>query len=179
MLKYWQPDTTITFAEFPDEIALCVNITNCPGMCLNCSEPWLLEDKGTLLTENEIDRLISEHKDITVFALMGGDRDHEDIVRIADYIHSKYNLKVGMYSGKDYLDMKLLSCLDIYKIGRWIMPEGDVKDWHKTNNGVLQFPWSNQLYFERLGDLWINTTYKFRKNPLGDLTTYIIKQSGE
>ena len=94
-LKYY--DVAVTFSEFPDEVTLCVNISNCPGMCDGCSEPWLLEDVGTLLTNEEIDKLISEHQDITVFGLMGGDSNHKDCERIANYVHSTYpNIKVGM-----------------------------------------------------------------------------------
>ena len=70
--------------------------------------------------------------------------------------------------------MKLLECLDLYKIGRWIMPEGPVEDWHQTNNGVLQFPWSNQLLFEKVGNIWFNVTYKFRKEKVGNPARYII-----
>lgn len=184
MLKVY--DSAVTFTEFPDEVTLCVNISNCPGGCDNCSEPWLREDVGTPLTEEEIDKLIGEHPGITVFGLMGGDNDHNDVARIANYIHSKYSsLKVGMYSGRDFLNMKLLECLDLYKIGRWITPKGPVEEWHKTNNGVLQFPWSNQLLFEKFYNpllkeyTWINTTSKFRKQPLGDPKRYIIYDSKE
>ena len=178
MLKYY--DVAIVFEEFPEETTLAVNITACPGMCDGCSEPWLLEDVGTELTNDEIDRLIFEHSDITCFGLMGGDSNHDDVVRIAEYIHQKYpEIKVGMYSGREYMSEKLLKVLDLYKIGRWIMPRGPVEDWHKTNCGVLQFPWSNQLLFEKLntadGVCWVNTTYKFRKEPIGNPERYIIR----
>ena len=181
-LKYY--DVAVTFSEFPDEVTLCVNISNCPGMCDGCSEPWLLEDVGTLLTNEEIDKLISEHQDITVFGLMGGDSNHKDCERIANYVHSTYpNIKVGMYSGREFLDMRLLKSLDLYKIGRWIMPKGPVEDWHKTNNGVLQFPWSNQLLFEKMKingeEIWFNTTFKFRTQPLGNPERYIINSENE
>lgn len=172
MLKFY--DYAITFSEFPDEIALCVNISNCPGMCDGCSEPWLLKDIGEELTNEKIDELIKKNPDITVFGLMGGDADHEDVIRIADYIHSHYPIKVGIYSGREYLDMHLLNCLDYYKIGRWIMPKGPVEEWHKTNNGVLQFPWSNQLLFEYIDGNWVNITYKFRKEKIGNPLRYII-----
>ena len=184
MLKVY--DSAVTFSEFPDEITLCVNISNCPGYCDGCSEPWLLKDIGEELTNEKIDALINEHKDITVFGLMGGDNDHNDVVRVVNYIHTKYpQLKVGMYSGRDYMSMKLLEVLDLYKIGRFIMPKGPVEEWHKTNNGVLQFPWSNQLLFEKQVNpltkdvVWLNTTYKFRKAPLGNPERYIIKDSKE
>lgn len=178
-LKYY--DIAITFSEFPDEVALCVNITGCICHCSECSEPWLRPYVGTLLTDEEIDKLIAEHPDITVFGLMGGDSDHDDVVRIANYIHAKYpHIKVGMYSGREYMSTKLLNCLDLYKIGRWIMPKGPVSEWHQTNNGVLQFPWSNQLLFEKLqtrdGESWVNTTYKFRKEKVGNPARYIITE---
>lgn len=177
MLKFY--DYAVTFAEFPEEISLSLNISNCPGMCDGCSEPWLLEDVGEELTEEKIDELIAAHPDITVFGLMGGDSDHDDVVRIADYIHKNHKgIKVGMYSGREYMSTKLLNCLDLYKIGRWIMPKGPVAEWHQTNNGVLQFPWSNQLLFEKLqtkdGESWVNVTYKFRKEKVGNPARYII-----
>ena len=44
-LKYF--DVATTFSEFPEEIALCVNITGCPCLCDNCSEQWLRPYVGT------------------------------------------------------------------------------------------------------------------------------------
>lgn len=176
MLKYWKPDTSITFAEFPDEICLAVNISNCPGMCEECSEEYLQGDIGDYLTNEEIDTLIKEHSDITVFGLMGGDSEHKDVVRIANYIHEKYpNIKVGMYSGREFLNMELLNCLDLYKIGRWIPPKGPVEDWHKYNWGPLVFPYSNQLLFEKIGGMWFNITYKFRKEVINNPERFIIR----
>lgn len=173
MLKYY--DYAVVMAEFPDEITLAVNISNCPGMCSHCSEPWLLKDIGTPLTNEEIDKLIKKYPDISLFGLMGGDSDHEDVIRIAKYIKEKYKLKVGIYSGREFINLDLVPYIDYYKIGRWIMPQGDSKDWYKTNNGVLQFPWSNQLMFKKEGNHLVNITSKFRTKPLGDLNQYIVK----
>lgn len=172
MLKYY--DYAVTFSEFPDEVALCVNITNCPGMCEQCSEPWLRLDIGSELTNEAIQNLINSHCYCTVFGLMGGDIDHEDIKRIADYIHANSNMKVGFYSGMDSIDIDLLPYIDLYKIGRWIAPKGDAKTWSRESCGPLPFPFSNQLYFEKKDGQLVNATYKFRKNPLHDLTRYII-----
>ena len=172
MLKVY--DSAITFSEFPDEIAICLNITNCPGMCSHCSEPWLREDIGTLLTEDVIQEYIDKNPHCTVFGIMGGDRDHQDVIRIAKYVHAHSNMKVGVYSGLDYIDLDLVPYVDLYKIGRWIQPQGDVETWHQTNNGVLQFPWSNQLYFIKEGNKLINATQMFRTQPLSDLKRYII-----
>ena len=62
MLKYWNQDTTVTFSEFPDEVTLCVNISNCPGMCENCSEAYLQGDIGEYLTNDAIDTLIKNNQ---------------------------------------------------------------------------------------------------------------------
>lgn len=173
MLKFY--DYAITFAEFPEEISLSINITGCVLNCAFCSEPWLKPDVGDELTSEKIDSLIAEHSDITVFGLMGGDNDHNDCIRVAKYIHENYpEIKVGMYSGRDFLNMDLAQHLDYYKIGRWIMPEGPVEDWHKTNCGVLQFPWSNQLLFEKIDNKLVNVTYKFRKEKINDPKRFII-----
>lgn len=166
----------VTFSEFPDETALLVNISDCPCLCDNCSEPELRPWVGTLLADKEVDRLIEAHPDCTLFGLMGGDSNYSDCVRIANHIHAKYpKWKVGIYSGREFLDLGLAQVMDAYKIGRWIMPIGDSKDWWKRNCGVLQFTFSNQLYFERVGGRLVNATWKFRKSPVSDLERYIIR----
>lgn len=174
MIKYY--DSTIVMAELPDEIALALNISNCPLNCGGCSEPWLKPDVGTPLTEKELDKIIAKYKDsVTCICFMGGDADHKDVARCCSYIKSHSSLKTAIYSGYDFLDNDLLGCLDYYKIGRWIMPKGDSKDWWKTNCGPLQFPFSNQLLFEKVENKWLNITYKFRTHPLSiDLKKYVI-----
>ena len=172
MLKYF--DFAIVFQEFPEEIALAINITNCPCHCEKCSEPWLQQDAGTELTEEELDKLITTHKGITLVGFMGGDNDHERIKVLTNYIHEKYNLKVGMYSGFDSLDINLLDCLDYYKIGRWIFPKGEVSSWWKQNCGPIKFTFSNQLMFKKIKNHWVNITNEFRKIPLNNLQKEII-----
>ena len=76
------------------------------------------------LTEKYLDVLMETYPDITMIGLMGGDSDHQDVIRICNYIHNKFNKKVGMYSGQDSIDLDLASCLDYYKTGRWIFPSG-------------------------------------------------------
>ena len=51
MLKY--VDTKIVFREVPDEITLCINISNCPCHCKGCHSPYLAEDIGTVLDESK------------------------------------------------------------------------------------------------------------------------------
>lgn len=180
MLKYWPEDTSVTFSEFPDEIALCVNITQCPGMCSECSEPWLQEDKGPELTTDEVDKLISEHPDCTVFGFMGGDNDHKAVGELADYIHIKYQgIKVGIYSGREFIDLDLAQHLDLYKIGRWIAPGKDPEDWKNHSWGPLVWPVSNQLYFEKINGNLVNATEKFRRQPISDWGRFIIRPEDE
>lgn len=174
MLKYLgQP--TITFAEFPDEISLVLNISNCPGTCKQCSEPELREDVGELLTFSALDEIIRSHPGITLLGILGGDNDHAAVEELTKYVHEKHHLKVGMYSGREYLDLNLLNLLDYYKIGRWIMPEGDYANWWKTNCGPITFTFSNQLMFKREGNKWINITSKFRTKSVNNLERQIIK----
>lgn len=173
MIKYCEH--TITFAEFPDEIALCVNISNCPGTCEACSEPYLRQNIGTELTDEQIDYLILSNPGITLFGFMGGDSDHKDIIRAAKHIKEFFpNIKIGMYSGRDSLDLDLIPYLDCYKIGRFILPKGPVEEWSKQNCGPLVFPFSNQLYFEKHEGNLVNATYKFRQHIISDLSKYIL-----
>ena len=48
MIKY--KETQVTFSEVPDEISLCINISNCPHRCKGCHSPYLQEDVGYELT---------------------------------------------------------------------------------------------------------------------------------
>ena len=141
MLKY--TELAVTFAEFPDEIAVCLNISNCPCHCTRCSEPWLRHDIGTPLTPEILEAILLSHSDCTLLGLMGGDSDHAEVRRIADFVHAHPGWKVGMYSGLDALDLELAQCLDCYKIGRWIAPEGDVSTWLTQTCGPLAFPCTN------------------------------------
>ena len=174
MLKYY--DYAITFSEFPDEIALCLNISNCPCCCEGCSESYLKEDVGKELTTNLIDQLMIKYKDygITIIGFMGGDADHIEVAHLCTYIKSTYNLKVGMYSGFDFIDLKLANILDYYKIGKFILPKGDPTTWHKKTCGSINFPWSNQKMYKRVNTNLIDITERFREQPLNELTKYII-----
>ena len=107
---------------------------------------------------------------------MGGDSNYDDVVRIADYIHTKYpKMKVGMYSGRDWFDIDLFNVLDIYKIGRWIQPDmSHPETWKDKTWGPLVWPVSNQLYFERIGNKMVNMTHKFRQQNIKDWSRYVI-----
>lgn len=121
MLKYCETD--IVFQEFPDEITLAINISNCPHRCVGCHSPHLQTDCGDTLDEKAIEKLIEPVKNsITCVGLMGGDADPEGVVALAKYIKLMHpDLKVGVYSGNYGLPGEdTLSAIDYIKIGPYI-----------------------------------------------------------
>ena len=58
MLKY--VDTLVGFREIPDEISLCINISNCPNNCEGCHSSYLKKDIGTPLTYIELKNLLKK-----------------------------------------------------------------------------------------------------------------------
>ena len=108
-----------------------------------------------------------------MFGIMGGDRSHEDVARIAKVVHAA-GLKIGMYSGMDSLDPILLECLDIYKYGRWIPFRGPVDTWKDQIGGPLCLQTSNQVYLEKHDGEWVDETRKFRRKEIRDWKRVII-----
>lgn len=102
MLKY--VDAEITFAEIPDEITLCINISNCPCHCENCHSSYLANDIGELLDLQHLTNLIDSNRGISCVCIMGGDANPSEVDDIAQDIKEYYpELKVGWYSGRDTL----------------------------------------------------------------------------
>ena len=88
MLKY--VDTLVSFQEIPDEISLCINISNCPCHCEGCHSSYLAEDIGRILTIGPLFNLIEDNKGISCVSFMGGDSDPERINGLAWAIKKKY-----------------------------------------------------------------------------------------
>jgi len=171
MLKF--VEAAVTFSEYPDEIALVINLSLCPNHCAGCSSTYLAADIGRELTEEVIQELISSHPGVTLIGFGGGDNDHEAVRNLANFIHS-LGLKVGMYSGRNFLDMKLLEVLDYYKIGEFRIFTGPEDTWKNQTAGPICLPTSNQVMFKRDGDTWINITDEFRKKKINNWKTVII-----
>lgn len=169
-------DYAITFIEFPDEISLCFNISNCPCCCEGCSESYLKQDVGTEITETFLDALLEKYKDygLTLIGFMGGDSDYETLKKITTLIHQKYQLKVGFYSGRDFINLELAGIVDYYKYGRFILPKGDESKWLKQTCGPINFPNSNQKIYKRENNKLIDITYRFRDKPVSNLKKYIL-----
>lgn len=123
MLKY--TDAQVTFAEVPDEITLCINISNCPCHCKGCHSAYLAEDIGYWLTHAQIDSNIVANRGISCICFMGGDSEPDQVNFWAEYIKEKYGLKVAWYSGRQELskDIDLMN-FDFIKLGPYDEDKG-------------------------------------------------------
>lgn len=150
-MKYSNYD--ITFREFPDEIALCINISGCPNKCKGCHSPELWEDIGTELTPKNLNKLIKENKGITLVGFMGGDSNPSYINKLASFVVLNYKgLKVGWYSGNTEIPEEIdTDWFDYIKIGPYI-----------KELGGLDNPNTNQKMFHFTGTKVKDITYKFQ-----------------
>ena len=135
MLKY--VDTLVGFAEIPDEITLAINISNCPCHCTNCHSSYLAEDIGEPLDLQHLTNLIDSNKGITCVCIMGGDANPSEVDDIAQDIKEYYpNLKVGWYSGRDYISKDInLENFNYIKYGHYDENKGPLNS--KTTNQVM------------------------------------------
>ena len=131
MLKY--VDTAVTFSEIPDEITLCINISNCPCHCKGCHSSYLAEDIGEELTIDSLHELISNNKGITCVAFMGGDSSPKEVNRLASIVRACHKLKTAWYSGVQKLNKDIYIWNFSYiKLGPYIEELGPLNN--KTTN---------------------------------------------
>lgn len=133
MLKY--VDTKVTFAEIPDHITLCINISNCPCHCEGCHSSYLAKDIGDPLSKSSLKKLIERNKGISCVSFMGGDSSPTSIVALASWIKTNTNLKVAWYSGKQELNETVshqLWCFDFIKLGPYLKECGPLN--YRTTN---------------------------------------------
>ena len=154
MLKY--SNYEVTFAEIPDEISLCINLTNCPHRCVGCHSPWLQKDNGTPLTYIELVKLIKQNTGISCVCFMGGDRESWEVVRLAKLIREDFpNLKTAWYSGSESVDHQ--NQFNYVKTGPYIESLGPLNS-KTTNQQMSEYNLSTEL-----GPSWYirDITYKF------------------
>lgn len=153
MLKYL--NTQVTFAEVPDEITLCINITGCKNGCKNCHSSYLAQDIGTELTFNEVRKLIKKNSGISCIALMGGDAEPDKINTLASFIINHYgSIKVAWYSGRQELNNNIDLCnFDYIKLGPY-----------KEEFGPLNSRITNQRFYKVNGKELVDITNKFWKH---------------
>ncbi len=172
MLKYF--DYSVTFAEFPDEISLCVNISNCPNKCEKCSESWLAQDIGMVLDEDSILELIEKNPGITLFGFMGGDNDPEGRVRLSKFIKNKFGIKTGVYSGSNSIYLSGIETFDYYKYGKWIYPFDENGALISNRQcGPICYIGTNQKMFEIIDGKMIDITYRFQKDKISNLKNFV------
>ena len=156
MIKY--VDTLVTFSEIPDEITLCINISNCPCHCKGCYSSYLAGDIGEELNIHSLKNLIDNNKGITCVSFMGGDSNPSDIDALAQWIKIYYPIKVAWYSGRQELDKNIqLKNFDYLKLGPYIEELGPLNS-KTTNQRFYKVVKKNLVY--TLDDI----TYKFLKN---------------
>lgn len=142
MLKY--TEAQVTFAEFPDEVSLCIDISGCPNHCPGCHSPELWEDVGDELNPTTVIKLINQNKGISCIGFMGGDQAPEEVNDLASNVRVLFpDLKIGWYSGRqsvpDQVDCKNF---DYIKLGPYIQEKGPLNN-PNTNQRMLLVKHSN------------------------------------
>ena len=157
MIKYLE--TLVTFAEIPDEITLCINITNCPCNCNGCHSSYLSKDIGEELNNDVLDKLISDNSGISCIAFMGGDSSPKEINDLAKYVKNKYSISIAWYSGRQELSKDInLDNFDYIKLGPYIKELGPLTS-KTTNQKLYQY---GKLFSDYTIDkCWKDITYKF------------------
>lgn len=135
MLKY--VDSKVTFTEIPDEITLCINISNCPCHCEECHSSYLAEDIGESLNLEALTNLIDNNNGISCVCIMGGDANPSEVDDIAQDIKEYYpELKVAWYSGRQELSKEIeLENFNYIKLGPYIKDKGPLNC--RTTNQVM------------------------------------------
>ena len=157
MIKYLE--TLVTFAEIPDEITLCINITNCPCNCNGCHSSYLSKDIGEELNNDVLDKLISYNSGISCIAFMGGDSSPKEINDLAKYVKDKYSISIAWYSGRQELSKDInLDNFDYIKLGPYIKELGPLTS--KTTNQRL-YQYGKFFSDYTIDKCWRDITYKF------------------
>ena len=124
MLKY--VNTDIVFQEFPNEVTLAINLSNCPCRCPGCHSTFLWKDVGDPLTAEAIEKMLNQ---------------------LAIYIKTHHkNIKVGWYTGRTTLSPDIqLPHFDYIKVGPYIRHLGGL-DSRRTNQRMYKVLENNQLH---------------------------------
>jgi len=156
----------IVFQEVPGEVTLALNISGCPNRCKGCHSPHLWEDTGEELTPELLESLIDKYAHgITCVCFMGGDQDPEYVAQLAQLVQSR-GYKTAWYSGRDWnLEADAnpstfhfspfnfhLSPFTFIKTGPYIEALGGLKS-----------PTTNQRFYKRENNTWLDQTALFRR----------------
>lgn len=161
MIKY--VDTVVTFAEIPNEITLCINISNCPIHCPDCHSKYLWKDIGTILDIDTFKELIRKNEGISCVCIMGGKSEEvSDLFGILKLFSDIPPVKHAWYSGESKIPKDIdLYLFDYIKIGPYIKEKGGLNN-PNTNQKLYEVIHHNYM-FEDMNELK-DITYKFWKN---------------
>ncbi|MDR0715101.1 MAG: anaerobic ribonucleoside-triphosphate reductase activating protein, partial [Bacteroidales bacterium] len=148
MLRYANYD--IVFLEVPNEVTLAVNIAGCPRRCRGCHSPHLQEDSGDPLTGNVLSEWLAAYgKAITCVCFMGGDREPEEVLKLAKIVR-QYPKKTAWYSGNAVPCEGALPLFDFIKLGHYV-----------DTLGALDSPDTNQRFYSVENGKMIDRTAAF------------------
>lgn len=140
-------DNSIVFEEVPDRVTLAFSITNCQNRCKGCHSAHLRCDIGEILDEKVIDEKFSKTiKLCNCVLFLGEGNDKESLLKLNDYIKSKYNIETAIYCGRDFVEDELFDHFDFVKVGSY-----------KEEFGPLNKKTTNQRLYYHKNDI----TYKF------------------
>lgn len=150
LLKY--NGYSVVLQEVPDEVALAVNISDCPHRCEGCHSEYLWKYDGDYI-KTDLQNLINKYKDmLTCVCFMGGDQDNRQLNELLGIVKHN-NLKTALYSGSDsFPPEEILSNLDYIKIGRFVKELGGLNN-IKTNQ---------KMYRKHSSGLWEDITFWFQ-----------------
>jgi len=158
-------DFKVTFAEVPDEISLCINLSGCPHKCKGCHSPYLQDDIGTVLTTQLLDKMIESNPGITCVCFMGGDNDIPALHALAAHAKINHRLLTAWYTG-NYLhptiDRPICQVLDFIKMGPYVETLGPLTS-RKTNQRFYT-KGSAMKKMDVNPHMWYDTTDKFWKD---------------
>ncbi len=131
-------ETMVVFREIPDEIALAINISNCPVGCPGCHSKYLAQDIGETLDRDSLRKLIEGNPGISCVSFMGGDADPKGLVELSLWVRETWPaLKTCWYSGRTMdVDEPYVSAFNYVKVGPYI-----------EERGPLDSPTTNQRFY--------------------------------
>ena len=157
----------VVFQEFPDEVTLALNISNCPCHCKGCHSPFLAENKGVKLNVRYLKKLIKENPGITCVGFMGGDADPGEVMQWAGWLREyDENLKIGWYSGRDSIPPNFnIMVFDYIKLGHYDKDRGPLTS-KRTNQEMMKMTYKRDedgmKYLDEIVDI---TPLFWKENP--------------
>ena len=147
----------VVFQDVPGEVTLSLNLSQCPNCCPGCHSPQLQEDIGLPLDDDLMNGLLERYgRDVTCVCFMGGDREPQEIMRLAGLVR-KRGLKTAWYSGRQELPECFdREVLDYVKVGPYI-----------ESKGPLTNPDTNQRMYRIEEGRMTDITDKFKKKGVG------------